>query len=775
MSARGGARTRAVRAAVAGAAAAALVAAPLLALAQEETVSPEASPAASPEPISAPVDSESPEAIPPPQTNEFSLGQSLQLRVNANGEPNSSMVDFRWSVNQLTVQGQESGDQEVPVPDRGALLRSLLDFSNPPQEDGIATLTADVQDGYGLARTVSLYPQDEDPPITFEASYTLDGEPVDAWDVVGKSGVLTATYTLTNLSTTTVEVEVEDLSGEMVTVEVEADVPMVGIGKMLIPQEYHGLSLKGGTFGADGRGNNQVQFIALPFRPISKDGTATFGWSANVTDAVIPSMLLQVAPVYLPAHADGDPETVEEAAQRAGLPAPNLDPAVAQIQAGVAQLTEGLQGFAEAGGGPDPLKELEARLNAFFSEFGTNLQNVASTVDPDNPDGAVAGINETLAQLEQAIPAIEELASYAPDVKRLADALTNPDFRADLEFLASNAFQLLCRPAEQTGQVPPGTCAAVQTLATQLLAVDPNNVAAVAGLLAGATSVLIPTLNALQSVLVTLRDQLAALSADLDVIGSGLAERNITLPTLDAVISNVVDQILNSPPGQNVTGGFAQISAGVGDAKSILASYLTTVIVTLQGVGEQAGQTAAEANEAVVAIKAELKGLGVAAQQSPLPYGGDPANAPEGTVLAGAYEFRVDAADTNQPYTPWRILVGLVALLVAGGLSYLVARRSSAEQAEPSESVVPVGATVGGAATAADAADRPATQAEPTVVPEEPVDDETEPGDYVVDESAEEAQEEADAAVAEAPPDGKAAGDAGGPEAGEPSPPTDRG
>ena len=51
---------------------------------------------------------------------------------------------------------------------------------------------------------------------------------------------------------------------------------------------------------------------------------------------------------------------------------------------------------------------------------------------------------------------------------------------------------------------------------------------------------------------------------------------------------------------------------------------------------------------------------------SPFPYGGDASQLPEGTVLAGAYEFRIDAADTNHPYTLPRILIGLIAMIAAG-------------------------------------------------------------------------------------------------------------
>jgi hypothetical protein len=56
------------------------------------------------------------------------------------------------------------------------------------------------------------------------------------------------------------------------------------------------------------------------------------------------------------------------------------------------------------------------------------------------------------------------------------------------------------------------------------------------------------------------------------------------------------------------------------------------------------------------------------------------AEAPEGTKLAGAYEFRMDPADQEAPSTLPRVLLGLVLLLVAGfvGGRFVTARQEAA-------------------------------------------------------------------------------------------------
>ena len=136
--------------------------------------------------------------------------------------------------------------------------------------------------------------------------FWLDGvKQESAQDVVGKDGVLTAQYTVSNLSTATYTVTVPDLDGNPVEVQQEAQQLYVGIAKTLLPQRYSGLNTPGGMGGADGRGNNQIQWIIVPTMPLNENGVKTFGWSAHVTDAVIPSILLQVQPVYhAPGHAE---------------------------------------------------------------------------------------------------------------------------------------------------------------------------------------------------------------------------------------------------------------------------------------------------------------------------------------------------------------------------------------------------------------------------------------------------------------------------------------
>lgn len=692
-------RSRAlVRSAVAAAAVAMIVGCPVAAtLAQEATPSP------GPDPTAEGTDT-APRTPLPVNDTTFALGQSMQIRVNADGEPNSSLANFRWTVSQLTVQappdGSKDGTYQVPVPDGGSMTRYLTRFGRPPVDNGVATLDVDVRNGAGVQRTVSLFPQAGELPVALRTAFTLDGQPITARELVGKSGVVTAQYTLTNTSAQPTEVTVTDLAGNPVTRTVEADVPMIAIAKTLLPQRYVGLNTGTGQFGADGRGNNQVQWVALPFAPLSKDGTATFGWSAHVTDAVIPSVVLQVAPIYLPAHRD-DPSTPNVDEGR-GIAAPpvNLDPAMAEIQVGLARVISGVATFTS--GSAAPLTAAENQINSFFTRFGTDLQTLAETIGPvsgqvtelraiidalvaaDVSDTIVAADDALTAERAQAIegfePILAQLQEFGPQVQSLADnagllaaGLTAgclgppqpslpPDVCASKELLqqvlGSDALQDLADIVNS-----PEYAAAVSSLqGTDLVALD-QTLGVLARQLPGVLTVLDPLLN-------TLDPALRSVSAKLTVIADGLANSSLDLPAADAVVAAVVSSILTSPGGQEITTGLAQTSTGVGMAKQELANYLAGVIVKVRGVE---GAT----DEAVVDVKASVAGMKTAAARSPLVYGPLPEGTPPGMVLAGAYEFRFDAADGTMAATPWRMLSGVVLILAAGFIGRRVAGKRS--------------------------------------------------------------------------------------------------
>ncbi len=700
-----------------------------------------------------------------------SVGQSVQIRTNADGDPNSATTDFRWSVTQIGAQGDPGAEITVAVPEEGLLLHNLQEFGMIPQEDGKGLFDISLNDtGFGTARSVSLVPpEDFELPVELTTEFTLDGEPILAQDLVGKDGVVTASYTVINKTRETLTVPITSVTGEEIEKEVEADVPMVVEAVTLLPDRFSALNTGAGLGGADGRGNTQVKWIALPFAPLSADGTSSFGWAANVTDAVIPSMLVQILPVYIPPGTVGGPDEAAQAAAKAAresVPPPDVSGDVNAIKAGVADVIAGLDTLTADDGGEDPLTTIEGKANDFFTEFGTNLETVSTLVDPNNPEGATALVKElqgtvneasaTITQIEESgvIDQIDKAASLltpenaallvelSPEISKLADNAATLSKLADsaegIQAIADNAGTIAAGikagcvdpPGDTLGPaLPPEVCdqkdtliavlesqqlqdaatilnspefqKAVDVIASPQFATAADALETVSPVLVqlsetlqvldeqlpGVITTLKPVLTALDDVLAQLSAALTGLSTELNIIGEGIASKNVDLPTLDAVLADITEQILESEGGQQVTGGLDQINGGISGVKSEIGSYVAELSVALQAAKAEVESAAADGKEAAGAVvekadtlKAEVAGLVTAAGTCPLPYGCDVTEAPEGTKLAGAYEFRMDPADQEAPSTLPRVLLGLVLLLVAGfvGGRFVTARQEAA-------------------------------------------------------------------------------------------------
>ena len=773
-----------------------------------------------------------------PRESENSVAQSVQIRVNADGTPNGSAVDFRWSVTQITAQGDPNSTLTVKVPEDGALLHSLQNFGTIPQEDGEGVFDIDLNDsGFGTARSVSLFPQDMAPPVELKAEFTLDGEPITAQDLVGKDGLVTATYTVTNLTREELTVPITSVTGDEIEKTVEADVPFVVQAETFLPQTFAGLNTGSGLAGADGRGNWQVVWIGLPFAPLSKDGTATFGWAANVTDAVIPSMVIQALPVYIPEGEDGEREPVDDDTRDAifnAVPPPDVSGDVASIKAGVADVISGLETLTEGDGG-DPLAAVEEGLNEFFQKFGENIQNVSDLLNPDNADGVTAQLialklllddaNAKLTEIGKVLTPenldnldklsrnwvalsdlIDSLSVFLPqlietlesgNLDEIVDCSTpNPaddqpgapiavgtinesileagggtyrghkaaykDLPTDPNigdawtfsggspslFAGGATWKQIgdADPAWETSGLPSNesSCSTALSLApvlpqyeeaikklkaandevqklAKIPALTPENAESVQAALkflstnlAGIVTTLTPLTASLAKVIDSLITSITELQVQTQIIADGLKSTNVDLPSLDAVLASVVEKVLASEGGQQLTGGLDQVSGGIAGVKTSLGSYVAELTVALQAAKVEVDAAVAEGKDAAGAVidkadnlKAEVGGLVMAAHTSPLPYGGDPTDAPEGTKLAGAYEFRVDPADTEAPATLPRILISILLLVVAGFVGNWALKRRTV-------------AVAGAAAPEGDMATAPADAYVPAPVPEVP-------------------------------------------------------
>jgi predicted nucleic acid-binding Zn-ribbon protein len=383
----------------------------------DESGSPSASPEASAtsEDATTSVEANNPDWE-PPETVDTYVGQSVQVRKNADGFQNSDLANFRWTVTQVNAESLNGLDTSVPLPmDDAPGLRSLTGRGNMPTVvDGGVLYDFDDVNGVQTKRTLNLWPQDRTLAVDVTAEFTLDGEKVQAQDIVGKGGLVTATYTIINQSVETQDVTFQNVKGDDDTEEVETSQAFVGISKQFIPQSWAQFDPGNGIFGADGRGNYQTQWISLAFLPFAEEGKASFGWTAVIPEGegFIPKMVIEVSPLYVPTHVSED--EAQGAAAQNGVPKPNVDPAISTVQSGVEDLVAGVSSLADTigaatGATKEGISIAVSQIKAAVAELCAPELLDCAAPEPEDP----LELSEVIATLDQTIAAIDAYVAGA--------------------------------------------------------------------------------------------------------------------------------------------------------------------------------------------------------------------------------------------------------------------------------------------------------------------------------------------------------------------------
>ncbi len=124
----------------------------------------------------------------------------------------------------------------------------------------------------------------------------MDGEEVAPRDVLGHDGEVAVTYVVRNLTAVPTELTLVDGDGATSTETVDVAVPMVGSLSMTLPGAFRDVVAPGAVVVGDGRGGTVVNWSLLLFSPLGSE-TQEVTWTAQATDAVVPSASLQVLPV----------------------------------------------------------------------------------------------------------------------------------------------------------------------------------------------------------------------------------------------------------------------------------------------------------------------------------------------------------------------------------------------------------------------------------------------------------------------------------------------
>jgi putative membrane protein len=212
--------------------------------------------------------------------------ESVDVKLSPTGQLRHARV-----YDQVFLSG--SGRVTVTKPTSTRSLRNLQGWSRPSVSDGAATWTVDV-DGSRLLRTVADY--DRDLPVTINAEYLLDGAPVTPRQLVGKSGEVSVTYTVRNLTSAPTEVSYRNATYGVDTETIDLPIPLVGSMSTTLPSSWSAVEAPGAAVAGDGRGGTVLSWSMALFEPLGAT-EQTLTYSASVRNAVVAPATLQVVPV----------------------------------------------------------------------------------------------------------------------------------------------------------------------------------------------------------------------------------------------------------------------------------------------------------------------------------------------------------------------------------------------------------------------------------------------------------------------------------------------
>lgn len=212
--------------------------------------------------------------------------ETVQVYMDADGDILSRRV-----YEQLVLTGQGSVDIENPISDNN--LRNLDGFSGFTVKDGEQITEADV-DGVERLRTVSDY--EGKLPLDIDIAYKLDGKSVKPGDIVGEDGELEVEFTVTNVTGEEQEITIPDGKGGTLTKTATVPLPIVGSLTTFAPAAFTDVQSGQANMAGDGKGGTKLSFTMTLFPPIGKE-SATFGYTADIEDGVVPRVEVSALPV----------------------------------------------------------------------------------------------------------------------------------------------------------------------------------------------------------------------------------------------------------------------------------------------------------------------------------------------------------------------------------------------------------------------------------------------------------------------------------------------
>ena len=372
--------------------------------------------------------------------------ETIQVLMDSNANVKSQRV-----YEQIDLSGKGNVNFANPIETNS--LRNLDGFKGFDVKDGNQIVKAQV-DGEKRFRTVSDYKKDL--PVKISVRYFLDGQPIEAGDVVGKSGKLGIYYKVENRTGETQTLSYLDGKGNTIEKEENVAIPMVGSLTTVAPSNFTDVASKQANMAGDGRGATQLSFTMTLFPPIGSN-VAEFGYEADVKDAVVPKAsisMLPINPLESPSFAGGAASYKggAETGQKLTAGAATIDENLLKLRDGANELVAGLIQLRDGAGLLSAGLNNEAapganKLAAGAGKLDAGAGKIADGADDLNGGSAklragagdlVEGTNKLRAGVKPLAAGLEDAAGKAPALVAGLDLI-----KAGTDKLESNLVKML--------------------------------------------------------------------------------------------------------------------------------------------------------------------------------------------------------------------------------------------------------------------------------------------------------------------------------------------
>jgi hypothetical protein len=223
----------------------------------------------------------------PTSSNWIGVAQTVVVSTNSSGSVSGKPFVFtQWSAN-----GNGPATLKVPMSSSG--YRNLSGLGKAPITGGYAVWNLHLS-GVTHERSIAHFPTAK-LPLQVSAAYELNGKKIKAKDIVGKSGELKVSYTITNVTTKPTTVTFKNAFGNKQTATVKAPVPIAAIVDVSLPADFTNLKgSSGASASGNGNGTSSASWTLFLFNPLG-GVKQSVSYQAHVTNAVVPSATVEAA------------------------------------------------------------------------------------------------------------------------------------------------------------------------------------------------------------------------------------------------------------------------------------------------------------------------------------------------------------------------------------------------------------------------------------------------------------------------------------------------